>query len=93
MGRDEAELEAFYAVAGGPDYGLFESCQPAQTEALFPPYFANFPWNTQSIPASNWLRLAKKEPPFGRVDNLQTSPKGRLAKIFKKICPYPLRES
>jgi hypothetical protein len=41
----------------------------------------------------NWQSMAEKEPPFGRVDNLQTSPKGRLAKIFKKICPYPLRES
>jgi hypothetical protein len=33
----------------------------------------------------NWQSMAEKEPPFGRVDNLQTSPKGRLAKIFKKF--------
>ena len=82
MGRDEAELEAFYAVAGGPDYGLFESCQPAQTEALFPPYFANFPWHTQSIPASNWLRPVKKSLPTGHTSNFQTAPNGIAHRIL-----------
>ncbi|MFG6350436.1 MAG: hypothetical protein K1W21_02190 [Oscillospiraceae bacterium] len=44
---------------------MFENCEHAQREALFPPCFANFPWNTQSIPASNRLRPAKNRSPPG----------------------------
>ena len=58
----------------GRDWGSFENCEHAQREALFPPYFANFPWNTQSIPASNRLRPAKKSLPAGHISNFQTAP-------------------
>ena len=42
---------------------------------LLQPYFANFPWNTPSIPAPNWLRLAKKSLAAGHISNFQTAPR------------------
>ena len=52
--------------------------------ALFPPYFANFPWNTPSIPASNWLRLAKRSLTVGHISNFQTAP--RISNIMAPMC-------
>ena len=46
-----------------------------QTAVVFPPDEANFPWNTPSIPAPNWLRLAKKSLATGHISNFQTAPK------------------